>query len=88
MVRTYLILCLVPLLGACSLVGGGTAPRVDSAIVHVCPHTYDWTPDQIKQLGVEDAKLSPKSMAHRAISEGYDIRAQIKSDCGVQHVAQ
>ena len=69
------------LLGACSLLSGeDELPQ--AATVSVCPHTYSWTTQQIKTLGKEDEGLPAGSMAHRAIAEDHDIRAQINSACG------
>lgn len=70
-------------LSACS----GEAQFVQPVAVFVCPHFNSWTSDQIKQLGEEDAKLSPDSMLHRAIAEDANVHLEVSSNpsCGGNH---
>lgn len=77
--RKVFALCGILLLEGCSnQLRGADVP--DFEVAFACPHAYEWTMAQIQQLGREDEVLPENSMAHRAIREDGDLRAQIRAD--------
>lgn len=86
---TLILLLTVALLAGCDvlsgILGGTKAPDVSPTLastvgVNDCPHTYTWTSSQKQQLAAEDNQLTDESMAHRAINEDHDLRAQIAAN--------